>query len=436
MNNQLAIYFKSFNEQLTDDLGSRFDYAKLLSYGKKYKKVLAVKEDALDLSWIDEIEEIMEKIKAIVNNVNPNIDPEATFKLSEFDTFEDRYIVFLIDKISDLLAVTSSNIAGSTRKLSDYFINRRIHLNEMKLLNGVEVLNNNTSLSAKEQRKLVQVRETIGRLMDTNYYIKHKECSLFDDECVCVNSVLASEPLYNECYEFYDRLKELSSLEYNLPDPIRNIDYQNYAFLALLLAFDERGFVLSGTSPEFDNKDYLLRIKNLKLARKNITVTISADSDDHIDLLFEDNAEYKQKGKIQSKVSIDLYSSLNKELPTVDEARLYFTRKAESRCRRGYDNAFVITTILGAQNDNVIVSSPIGESFDANLGNMIESCLVNFPADNYIYSRTCPICGGHAESKGESNYVCSICNSKYMLLSDKDKKEIVWVKRLKNLEGK
>lgn len=436
MNNQLTNYFKSFNEQLTNDLGSKFDYAKLLSYGKKYRKVLVVKEDALDISWIDEIEAIIEKIKEIVNNVNPNIDPEATFKLSEFDTFEDRYIVFLIDKISDLLAVTSSNIAGSTRKLSDYFINRRIHLNEATLMNGVDVLNNNSSVSSKEQRKLAQARETLGRLMDTNYYIKHKETSLFDDECVCVNSVLATEPLYKECYEFYDRLKELTSVEYNLPEPIRNIDYQNYAFLALLLAFDERGFGLSGASPDFDNKDYLLRIKNLKLARKNITVSISADSDDHIDLLFEDNNEYKQKGKKQLKISIDLYPSLDKDLPSVDEASKYFLRKVNSRCQRGYDNAFVITTILGSQNDNVIVSSPLGEPLDANLGNMIESSLVTFPADAYVYSRTCPFCGGHVESKGEGNYVCSLCNSKYMLLTDKDKKEIVWVKRLKNLEGK
>ena len=435
MNDQLANYFKSFNEQLTDDLGSRFDYGKLLAYGKKHKAAIVLADDTLNLPWLDEVEDIVEKIKTIVNNVNPNIDPEVEFENSKYDTFEDRYIVFLIDQLAKLLAVTSSRLASSTRKLSDYYINHRIPLGEMRKLNGIGILNSRNSLFLKEERKLVTMREILGRLMDTNYYINLKKSVRFDEECVCINSVLANDPLYGDCYDFYKRLRELLSEHYDLPEPVRNIDYQNFAFLSLILAFDERGFTLSGTSPEFDNKDYLLRIKNLKLARKNISVLISADSDDHIDLLFEDNNEYKNKNKKQSKVSLDLYPSLDKQVPSVEEAYGYFRRKVESRCKRGYDNAFVITSLLGCQNDNVIVSSPYGESLDANLSNMIESCLVNFPGDSFTYSHFCPICGGPVNQKGD-DYLCSVCGSKYMVLSDKDKKETIWVKRLKNLEGK
>ncbi|MBO4286438.1 MAG: hypothetical protein J5880_03800, partial [Bacilli bacterium] len=248
MNDKLANYFKNFNERLTDDLGSRFDYPKLLSYGKKNRAAITLVDDTLNLPWLDEVEEIVEKIKTIVNNVNPNIDPEAEFENGQFDTFEDRYIVFLIDQLAKLLAVTSSHLASSTKKLSDYYINHRIPLGEMRKLNGINILNSRNSLFLKEERKLVTMREILGRLMDTNYYINLKKSVRFDEGCVCINSVLANEPLYSECYDFYKRLEELLSAHYDLPEPVRNIDYQNFAFLSLLLAFDERGFILSGAS--------------------------------------------------------------------------------------------------------------------------------------------------------------------------------------------
>ncbi|MBE6135859.1 MAG: hypothetical protein E7181_01140 [Erysipelotrichaceae bacterium] len=436
MNDKLANYFKSFNEQLTDDLGSRFDYSKLLMYGKKKKASLSYDDEMIDLPWIHEAEEVVSKIKTIVNNINPNINLENEFENSEFDTFEDRYIVFLIDQLSSLLAVTSSNLASSTKKLNDYFIGQNISLNDVALLKDVKVLSANNNLFVEEQRKLLQLRETLGLLMETNYYNCLKKSVYFDDKSVCINGVIANDPLYGACYDFYKRLKELLSAHYDLPAPVRNNDYHNYLLLCLLLTLDNIGFVLNGASPEFDNKDYLLKVKNLKFSRNNINLSINTDSDDHIDLLFEDNNDYKQKGKRISKVSLDLYPSLDKVVPTNEEASSYFAKKVNARLSKGYDNAFVITTLLGLQNNNIIIASPNANPFDANLTNMIESCLLYLPANAFTYSHYCPICGGHVESSDNNgNYECSVCGSKYMLLTDKEKKEYIWVKRLSNKEG-
>ena len=436
MNDRLSNYFKNFNERLTDDLGSTFDYPALISYGKKKRGLLVLPDEPIEIPWIGELSEIVEKIKAIVNNVNPQIDPEMTFKNSEFDTFEDRYIVFLIDQISSVLAGVSSRVASLTRTLGDYYIHRHIPFGELARLSGASALNNGNLIQLKEERQLLQLRETLGKLMDTNYYIMHKKCSLFDDECVCVTDILRNEPLYKECFEYYDTLKEIVAIHYDLPLKVRNIDYQNYAFLALLLAFDERGFTLNGKSPDFDNKDYLLRIKNLRLVRKNIVVTINADSDDHVDLLFEDNKDYLQKGKKQSKVSIDLYPYFNKHLSGKEEATTHFRKKINYRFKSGFDNAFILTAIPGSQNDHVIIVSPSEKAFDANLSNMIESCLLFLAGDNFTYSHFCPVCGGHVETNQQNDYHCSVCGSVYTLLTDKDKKETIWVKRLNNLEGK
>lgn len=435
MDDKLANYFKSFNEQLTDDLGSTFDYTKLIAYGKKKKANLSPNSDFLDIPWIDELESIVEKIKAIVDEVNPKIDLDATFKGSERDTYEDRFIVFLIDEISSLLTMTNVRLSASRKKLNDYFVDRYIPFGEVERLKNLSLFVGSDKLYLKEQRKFAQAREVIGRLMTTHYYNVIKKNSSFDQDSLSINSVLANEPLYKECYAYYDTVKGLVNAHYDIPVPPRGIDYQNYAFLSLLLAFDKNGFALFGNSPLFNNKDYLLKIKNLKLARNDVIVIISSESEDHIDLLFEDHGDYTQKGKKTSKVSLDLVPSLNENITSKDEAISYFKKKVEYRINQGYDNAFVITTIIDSQSENVVISSPYGSLCDANLSNMIESCLIYVPADIFTYSRYCPICGGHAEGK-DNNCCCVTCGSRYTLLTNKDKKEIVWVKRLKNLEGK
>lgn len=437
MNDKLANYFQNFNERLTDDLGSTFDYAKLIAYSKRKRDALVIDSEAVDFPWLGEVEEIIGKIKSIVDNVNPKIDPEAEFEDNEFDTFEDRYIVFLIDQISSLLAVTSANLSSSAKNLREFYIGGRIPLTEARRLNSIKVLTSNNALFLKEERKIIELKDVIGQLMTTNYYIKHKENIKFDDECVCINSVLANEPLYSECYDYYKKLKELLSVHYDLPKPVRGIDYQNYVFVALMLAFEEKGFSLSGDSPEFDNKDYILIVKNLKLARNNIVVTISTDSEDHIDLVFEDTSSNFRKSKRTSRVSLDLFPYLDTVLPSREEATSYFAKKVNARVNKGYDNAFVITAIEGIQNDHIIIASPLDNPLDANLSNMIEACLISFPIDSFTYSHFCPICGGSANEEDEDgNLTCSVCNSLYTFLTNKDQKEIVWVKRLKNLEGK
>ena len=123
-------------------------------------------------------------------------------------------------------------------------------------------------------------------------------------------------------------------------------------------------------------------------------------------------------------------------MPSREEASSYFNKKVASRLNKGYDNAFVITTLLGLQNNNIIIASPGNNPFDANLVSMIESCLLYLPANTFTYAHICPICGGHVESNDNGNYECSVCGSKYMLLTDKEKKEYIWVKRLSNKEGK
>ena len=335
------------------------------------------------------MEAIIEKIKTIVNNVNPNIDPEY-FSSSVHNTFEDRYIVFLIDQIASLLAVTSSNLAASTKRLSDYYIAHHIPFNDVARLKEVDILSSSSKTFIKEERKLLQAREALGNLMETNYYNCLKNEVAFNEECVCINGVIANDPLYGECYDFYKRLEEIKSIHQDIPEPIRDLDYHNYVLLNLLLTLDNSGFSLSGNSPEFDNKDYLIRVKNLKLTRNNFLINIATENDDHIDLIIENNDE---------------------------------------------SNGFVITSIKGAQDNNVIISSPLVNPFDANLKNMIENILLVLPANQFTYSHFCPVCGGHVDNVN-NNYRCSVCDSVYMLYTRKDQKEIVWVKRLKNLEGK
>ena len=278
--------------------------------------------------------------------------------------------------------------------------------------------------------------------MQTNYYLFLKEVPFDEVEDIYPNGALAIFPLYAPCYAYYEKLKSLLAVHLDKPCPNINIHYHTYVLARLFLALDEKGFALSGASPDFDNKDSFMRIRNLKLAKGKLFVTITSENDDHIDLLFEDGGDYVKadKKKKQSKVSLDLAPTLAKELLSEDEAKAYFSRKVNKRLSKGYTNAYYITAVQGAESSEAILCLPYTNQLDVNLSSMLDSCLLYLPGDHFTYSHLCPICGAHVEKEDDNGSInCERCGSAYSLLamnSDKEKKEMIWVKRLKNLEGK
>ena len=116
----------------------------------------------------------------------------------------------------------------------------------------------------------------------------------------------------------------------------------------------------------------------------------------------------------------------------------YFKKKIANRIKSGYTNAFVITTVVNTQKDDVIICSPNIYKIDANITSMLQSCITFSEGDNFIYSHLCPVCGYYVDGEQEDgNCYCANCESVYSLLSsgeNKDKKESVWIKRLKNPE--
>ena len=441
MNDKLANFFQDFNLHLSSDLGSRFDYPKLLAYLKRKKEILTLDNEFDSLEWIDEISEVIEKAKTIVSTVNEKINPEEDFKDSEYNSHEDRFIVFFIDQAATLLARVSEQYVSSIKTIGGYYVDRQFSLNEASRLNNLRILTFKNNKLLVTQRKLFQLREAITNLTQTNYYSFLKEIPFDAEEDVYTNGVLAVDPLYNACFEYYDKLKALLSTHKIESHPTINLDYHSYALISLLLTLDEKGFVNSGNGIEFDNKNLFLKVKNLKLVRNGLSVIITSESDDHIDLLFEDNSGYSRviKAQKQSKVSFDIFPCLNSEILSKEEASLYFEKKVEARLNEGYQNAFVISGIKDSENSVATVLLPTSQLFDVNLSSMIDSCLLYLPGDRFTYSHVCPVCGAHiAGEDGNGNYICERCNSEYTLLSledKKEKKEIVWVKRLKNLEG-
>ena len=142
------------------------------------------------------------------------------------------------------------------------------------------------------------------------------------------------------------------------------------------------------------------------------------------------------KGKRTSSVSIDLIPQTTLEYPTADELSMYFKKKIHARMNKGYTNAFIITTVDNTQKDDVIICSPDVYKIDANITNMVKSCLVFAEGDTDLYSKVCPVCGAYMDGEQENgNCYCSNCGSVYSLISqgkDENKHELIWIKRIKN----
>ncbi|MCQ2815094.1 MAG: hypothetical protein MJ227_02245, partial [Bacilli bacterium] len=142
------------------------------------------------------------------------------------------------------------------------------------------------------------------------------------------------------------------------------------------------------------------------------------------------------EGRRASLVSIDLVPRKDEEFLNAEELSMHFRRLINQRLKKVYTNAFVVTPIDGTEKDDVIICSPHVYKIDANITNMIKSCLIFAEGDTTLYSKVCPVCGAYMDGEQENgNCYCSNCGSVYSLMSqgkDNDKSELIWIKRIKN----
>jgi len=435
----------------------------------KFEKEVKQSSKAVKIDNFDIIETI--KVPKFWRKKEERFLPEKVFTdnyETELAIYENRFIINLVDKIILFLSQMSNQLLEKIRKVNKNFIDFNVAISDIDILQELanyDEIPANTALSrlynkdknatllttanspyVNALRRVLEAKSSITHVLSTPFYKAVKKAKPLGDSDVHITNMLAGDRTYAPCYNFYRKLLSLLSKEKDDEDIVNIKDYHDFVLTNLFKALDDIGFVTTSLAREslVKYRNGFMNLDGFKVKKGNLTCLINTKHDDHIDINFElSSSSAKSVSNIglkrKSFISIDLVPQTTMEYATDEELQPYFKKKIASRLSSGYTNAFVVTAVDNTQKDDVIICSPYIFKIDANIKSMLESCIIFAEADNYIYSHLCPICGYYVDGEQEDgNCYCPNCESVYTLFisnnEKKEKKESVWIKRLKNPE--
>lgn len=392
----------------------------------------------------------------------------------ELAIYENRFIINLIDKMMQFLSQIIAKLYAAIKKIDENFVNYLVSMSDIEILHELakfdgfkytnsklrhsenanarargSLLTTSDSPYVKALQEVITARNTLSHVRSTPFYTVVKRAKALSDSDIHPTNMLLGDPTYAPCYNFYRKLLTLLSQNRILPIKVNMVDYHNYVMTHILAAFNDLGFVSRDAVCDFTFENNVLTNKKITLMKDQIRCVITFEQPGHIDLKFkfwtnyvlpDDQAELdKLKGAYSSKVSIDLYPTIDEMNSSDQELIGYFRKKINYRINHdGYMNAFIITTVDNTQKEDVIICSPYLYKIDANVKTMIDSCIIFTEADKFVYSHICPVCGYyHDGEQDDGNCYCPHCDSVFSNVTtgdNKRSKDNIWIKRLKNPE--
>lgn len=389
---------------------------------------------------------------------------------TEYAIYENRFIVALIDKMLMFLSHVIADLYSQVRFLYQYVYDQDIdmpdidqiqqdvsrkskhtrdargrYLKKKDQVEPIMLLTTADSPIVKTLMKLLKLRSDLSHAISTPFYKTVKKSKPLSESDVHITNLLAGDKKYAPCFRFYLRLLSLLAHQHEA-EVLLNNGYINFCVSELLLAYRRLGFRTSTRKVRF-NKRKNLEIKHLKFIRKNITADVTLRGS-HITTLYRYTGIPKQaqflngKKKLRCRVSIDIVPSLTADYPTVEELNKYISTVIFQRLtpEQDYENAFVLTSVNGANDRGAILCSPFFGKLDANIENMLKASLTFIEADKWTYSKVCPVCGFYVDGEQEDgNCYCANCDSVYSIIDGSAKrggKQTLWLKRLHNSERK
>ena len=465
--------------------------------------------EVINFPWLDELEMVTEKIMSIASKPRTHIKVEkdvkkaeqavkidnsdiiATLKVPsywkrkgdrflpekvftdifeiEYAIYENRFIINLVDKMMLFLSQIVAQLYSKIKNINDRFIDSHIQISDIEIIQDLADFETfkyvpasskrskrirdkeATLLTTKDSpyvdalRRILQSRSNVAHVRSTPFYKDVKKAKPLSDTDVHLTNMLAGDPSYAPCYNFYLKLLSLMTKDIDVKEPVDLKDYHNYVLANLFSALNDLGFSEPKRTGGVNNKNRLLTLDKYRLSKGEVACYITSMDEDHIDIKFDIDAldgtfsgSTNFKNKSISTISLDLVPDVTSEYPNPEELSEYFKKKINSRILSGYTNAFIITAVDNTQKDDVIICSPEVYKIDANIRSMLESCIIFAEGDNYVYAHVCPICGFYVDGEQEDgNCYCANCDSAYSLLKSgkgNEVKESVWIKRLKNPE--
>jgi len=385
---------------------------------------------------------------------------------TEYAIYENRFVVTLIDKMIMFISHVIADLYSQVRFLYQYVYDKDIDMPDIDTIQGraassrnhrdspvraskkehddsLMLLTTQDSPIVKTLMKMLKLRSDLSQAVSTPFYKVVKRSKPLSESDIHITNLLAGDRKYAPCFRFYLKLLSLLAHQHE-KETVLSRGYINFCMSELLLAYRRLGFKTGKRKLQLIKHG--LEIRKLRLTRKNLIAELTLKGN-RLTILYHlapNNSEKRldTTQKYASKVAVDIIPALNVDFPTVEELNHAIQSTIAKRLapEQGFSNAFVLTSVSGVSERDAIVCSPFFGKIDANMENMIKSCLTFIPADKWTYSKICPICGFYIDGEQDNgNCYCPNCDSVYSIMTigkNKSEKEVLWIKRLHNSERK
>ena len=371
---------------------------------------------------------------------------------TDYAIYENRFVVALIDKMRSFISHIIVELYNQPRFLTRYVFNGQVGLMDLNFLqhettDALNPVNNPSSLLTDKDdpiiqtlRKLLDAQRILSHSVSTPFYKEVKKAKGLSDSDIHATNMLVGDRNYAACFRFYMKLINLAS-DQNRKEQLHALGYENFTLQKLLEVYKRLGFTLVPQTIGLD-KQGRIDIASVTASRGALKASFQRDGDSHVIIVYtiEDSrlpaigADAARKRK--ARISLDFMPGLNGSLPTVDDLNTEINHLVFHRLtpEQDFENAFVLTAEEKVNEPGAVIANPTVSKIDANLENMVRSCLTFLKGDAWTYARICPVCGAYMDGENtDGNFYCPNCDSVYAFVdidSAPEHNEMIWVKRL------
>ena len=370
---------------------------------------------------------------------------------TDYAIYENRFVVALIEKMRSFISHIIVELYSQPRFLTRYVYDSQLDPLDISFLqsetpdalnptdNPSELLTDKDDPIIATLRKLLDAQRILSHSVSTPFYKEVKKAKALSDSDIHATNLLVGDRNYAACFQFYLKLINLSAGQHK-KEELQDTGYCNWAIERMLDVYKRLGFQVTPSVVPISKRGFI-DLDAVTCRRGALLVEFKRESETQVTVIYSIHDTKLAKlplnsRKRRSRVCIDFMPGLNAQMPTLDELNTEINHLIFHRLtpEQDYENAFVLTGEPLVSEKGAVVANPNISKIDANLENMIRSCLTFLRGDAWTYSRICPVCGAYMDGENEDgNFYCPNCDSVYSFIetgTEENRNEMVWVKRL------
>lgn len=324
----------------------------------------------------------------------------------EYDTYENRFIKALIDRLAAFMNRPVDSMRGGVVSLYEAHAN----VNKLSKIDLVRLLDPDMFRECDAEcfadyRKAFYLRAKLIQLKNSGFYKIMSRCRSFSDREPEATNLLLHNPNYNACFKLWLMLNEIETNAGELKDKGVSAAYGAFVFLGSVSCLCNIGFSLIGDAHlTYANDNF--SAERVQLENENFRVGISADSS-------ELNVTAEPKcGAAPENFRVGLCA-----LP-------------ESGADQKY--RYVLSFLPVEYSDDALRVRPDSEASLRELETLWKCIFFTVKVEPGVYDKLCLVCGSNAVDTKENDVFCHDCRAAYTFFDE----ETVWLKKFSVYKGK